>query len=313
MTGRLYMQALSSDFDSGRAASMHGAMKRLFLSGALCLGLLMVCASAGPASVTEQPTDPNASDAETPQTERLSQDLEDLIRQLRELRSDYYLKKTKDDAEAEKARRNREILQGDAEELRKQEGDLDEQIQRYKSELDDLRNQLVLRAVLRDVLRRQVEPFHSSQRAAIESGIPYRLQERLGRLETACRDSNDANSVSVGGQLGRFWSYAQEELRLGRSSETYTGRVTSGDGASPQARYFRVGQLVLGYVTEDGLQTGMWSSLPVGRGWSLISDAKQAGQVRDAVEILDRRQGPKLLRLPIAIQPAEDKSRGDGR
>ena len=115
--------------------------------------------------------------------------------------------------------------------------------------------------------------------------------------------------MSVVDQLGRLWSYVQDELRLARSSETYTGRLQMDNGTSPHVRYFRVGQLILGYVTEDGERTGMWSALSEGKGWLHISDPKQARQVRDAVDILDRRKGPRLVTLPIAIAPATSAGR----
>jgi len=272
---------------------------------------LVLLAPAGPADVTTHPTDPNDMHINSAQSQKLSRTLEGLVRQLRELRSNYYLQKAKDDALLEKARRNRETLQADLDDLRKQEADLDQQIQKYKSEVVGLREQLVSRSSLQKVVRQQIQPFRSTQRAAIENGAPYKQQDRIARLEAACEDCNDANATSVADQLGRVWSYAQEELRLGRSPETYTARVPSEDGPSPHARYFRVGQLILGYVTEDGRQTGMWSALSDRNGWLLISDPKQAEQVRDAVEILDRRQGPKLLMLPVAIQSADIA--GEGR
>jgi hypothetical protein len=54
----------------------------------------------------------------------------------------------------------------------------------------------------------------------------------------------------------------------------------------------------------------MWSALSDRKGWSLISDPKQADQVRDAIEILDRRQAPEFLILPVAIQSADIAGRG---
>jgi hypothetical protein len=102
--------------------------------------------------------------------------------------------------------------------------------------------------------------------------------------------------------LGHVWNYAQEEFRLSRSPETYTDRAPAKDGSTPYARYFRVGQLILGYVTEDGRQTAIWSSLLDNKGWQVITDQKQSSQIRSAVEILDRRQAPKLVILPITLR-----------
>ncbi|MBL7154763.1 MAG: DUF3450 family protein [Phycisphaerae bacterium] len=286
---------------------MRSSSVRLFV---VCVGLVVLFAAGRPAAMTAEPIDPNNAGLESPQSQKLSEKLEALIRQLRELRSNYYLQKAKDDAEIEKTRRNREILESDLEDVRRQEADLDQQNQKYDSEAEALRNELVERSGLQKVVRRQLEPFVSSQRAAIADGIPYKQQDRIARLQAACEDCNDVNGVSAADQLGRFWSYVQEELRLGRSSETYTARSPGVAGASPHARYFRVGQLVLGYVTEDGGRTGIWSALPKKKGWLLISDPKQSEQVRSAVAILDRRQGPKLLMLPVIMQ-SKSSTEGD--
>lgn len=309
MMVRLYMQVSSRDSDSRAPAPTCRPTSRCGRLCALCLGLLVLLIPSRPGAVTAGPADPNSIQLESPQLQKLSETLESLIRQLRELRSNYYVQKAQDDAQIQKARQNSEILQSDLDDLRQQEADLDQQVQKYKSEVEGLKNQLVLRSTLRAAVRRQIKPFRSSQRSAIESGAPYKQQDRIARLEAACEDSNDVNATSVADQLDRVWSYAQEELRLARSSETYTARIPSEDGASPYARYFRVGQLILGYVTEDGQQTGMWLALPDEKGWSAIFEPKQANQVRDAVEILDRRQGPKLVTLPVAIQ-SEDVGQG---
>lgn len=312
MMGRLYMQVWSRDSDSRVPEPTYRPTNRCGQLCALCLGLLVLLIPSRPAAVTAGPTDPNGTQVESPQLQKLSETLESLIRQLRELRSNHYLQKAQDDAQIQKARQNSEILQSDLDDLRQQEADLDQQIQRYESEVEGLKNQLVLKSALQTVVRRQIKPFHSSQRDAIESGAAYKQQDRIARLEAACEDSKDANATSVATQLDRVWSYAQEELRLARSSETYTARIPSEpavDLAGPYARYFRVGQLILGYVTEDGRQTGMWLALPDKKGWLSISEPKQANQVRDAVEILDRRQGPKLVTLPVAIQ-SENMAQG---
>ena len=71
-----------------------------------------------------------------------------------------------------------------------------------------------------------------------------------------------------------------------------------------------MGLRILGYMTEDGRQAAMWSSLPGHKDWLGITDMKQSGQIRSAVEILDRRQGPKLVTLPIALWSAGSEEGG---
>jgi hypothetical protein len=47
----------------------------------------------------------------------------------------------------------------------------------------------------------------------------------------------------------------------------------------------------------------MWMSLPDKKDWLFITDTKQSSHIRSAVEILDRRQGPRLVTLPIVFWP----------
>ena len=274
---------------------------------AFCLSFWILVVVGARACAAQEVADPNKPQQTNQQRER-SERLEELIRQLRQERSAYYVQKARSEATIEKARENRKILREQREELRRQEAESDQQLRKYEAEVEDLKEQLGPRASLKNVLAEQVRPFLVSQRAAIESGIPYKQQERIARLEAAVGDANAPSRILAADPLGHVWNYAQEELRLARSSETYTARAQTQDESAPYARFFRVGQKILGYVSEDGRLAAMWSSLQAD--WVFIADAKQAGQIREAVEILDRRQGPKLVRLPIALQATDSDEGG---
>ena len=227
----------------------------------LCLSLLVLLVLAKQIVAESDSTDPNKPQDTDKQVER-TEHLQDLIQQLRQQRTDYYVQKAKHDAQMQKAHQNCTILKDEVDDLRRQEAELDEQLQKYRSEVEEIEKDLILKTSLQNVVKQQIQPFISSQRKTIENGIPYKQQERITRLEAACNDCNAPNLVSMADQLGHIWNYAQEELRLARSPETYTERALTGEGYFPYARYFRVGQLILGYVTEDGQQTAIWSSLP---------------------------------------------------
>lgn len=275
----------------------------------LGLGLAVLVALAGQTVAASPATDSNKPQ-QTNRQKELSGRLEELIRQLRQERSAYYAQKSQYEAQTEKARENRKILQGELDDLRRQEGESDQQLQKYEEEVEDFKKQLVPKASLENVLREQIQLFLGAQRAVLENGIPYKQQERIARLEAAGGDANTPIRLSAADQLGHVWNYVQEELRLACSSETYTARARTDHGASPYARFFRVGQMILGYVTEDGQHAAIWSSLPPHRDWLIITDAKQAAQIRSAAEILDRRQGPKLVTLPIALASRDSSERG---
>ncbi|MHC4518300.1 MAG: DUF3450 family protein [Planctomycetota bacterium] len=232
---------------------------------------------------------------------RLMGRLQELVRQLRELRQDYYTQKTQDDAEIEAAQRDCDLLKSQVEDLGAQEASLDTELSDYRAQIRDLEEQLETKAVVRAVVDRELAAFTSAQARQIEAGVPYKQQERIARLRAGLPDPNAAAVFSVAERLGHLWSYAQEELRLAGSSETYTDRAVVEEDALPYARYFRVGQLMLGYVTEDAREAAMWLDSPTGGRWRAISDPKQLAQLRDAAEILDRRQAPRFVSLPIVL------------
>lgn len=273
------------------------------------LSLLVLAVLAGRSFAAPASADPNEPQERSKQAE-LSERLEELIRQLRQERSAYYVQKARQEAQIERARENRTLLQDELTELRKQGTESDRQLQTYQAEVDDLKKQLGSKASLEKVLAEQVRPFLANQRIEIEKGVPFKQQERLDRLEAAVGDVNTPGRMSMADQLGHAWNYTQEELRLARSSETYTARTQTDDDASPYARFFRVGQKILGYITEDGKQAAMWSPLSRPKNWLPITDIEPLGQLRSAVEILDRRQGPRLVTLPVAVQSADSPEGG---
>jgi len=231
----------------------------------------------------------------------LGQRLEDLVGQLRELRSSYYSRKARDNADIRQAEESQQVLRRQLEDLRRQEAEVDQQIAQHREDIRTIETQLQRRTVLREAVAKNMAVFVPEQEAQIRAGISYRRQERIDRLK--------AGIANVGG-LSQLWSYAQEELRLAGSSETYSDRAVTEDGASPHARYFRVGQLILGYVTEDGRHVAMWQHvLPEGR-WMSVTDPAQAAQVRHAVEILDRRQAPEFVFLPVLMGAGEPEPKG---
>jgi hypothetical protein len=296
MMALFFMQDSSKDSNSRETFRITSLRWCIF-----CLGLLVSTVFTGrtfAAPTAEEPNKPR----QTNRQKELSEQLEELIRRLRQQRSAYYVQKARLETQTEKARENRKILQSELDDLRKQHDESDQQLRKYEAEVGNLKEQLVLKESLENVLADRIRPFLENQKAAIVNCIPYKQQERIARLEAVVGDSNAPDSVSSSDQLGHVWNYAQEELRLARSSETYTARAKTDDESSPYARFFRVGQKILGYITEDGRQAAIWSSLQDGEPWMAVTDKKQSAQIRSAVEILDRRQGPKLVTLPIALE-----------
>ncbi len=296
MMALFFMQDSSKDSSSSKTFRITGMRWCIFF-----LGLLVSTVFTGRAFAAPTAEDPNKP-RQTNRQKELSEQLEDLIRRLRQERSAYYVEKSRLEAQTEKARENRKILQAELDDLRKQHEESDQQLRKYEAEVGNLKEQLVLKESIENILDDRIRPFIANQKAGIENGIPYKRQERIARLEAAVGDANAPDAVSLSDKLGHIWNYAREELRLARSSETYTARAKIEDGSSPYPRFFRSGQKILGYITEDGRQAAIWSSLLDDKRWMAVTDTKQSAQIRDAVEILDRRRGPRLVTLPIALE-----------
>jgi len=184
-------------------------------------------------------------------------------------------------------------------ELRRQETDLDAEIGKYRAELATMTGEATQRAYVRGVIADRISTFAIQQKDEITKGIPYRQKEHIARLGAGSADANDAVSRSATEQLGHLWSYAQEEMQLAGSSETYGERATIEGDLTPYARYFRVGQWMLGYITEDGRRTALWLPEYTGGAWEPVLEADQVNRVRSAEEILDRHQAPGIVLLPI--------------
>jgi len=264
----------------------------------LCAGIVVSCLLAHQAIAASPSTTETGN-----QTDPLDT-LQDLVSRLRTQRQDYYQRKARDDAEIQEAQENVRLLQPQVTELRRQEADLNEEIRKYQAELQTLAIQATQRTHVRRVIASKTESFAAQQENEIAKGIPYKQNERIARLRAGSADVNEVAPLSAAEQLGHLWSYAQEELRLAGSSETYSDRAAVEGDLTPYARYFRVGQLMLGYVTEDGRSTALWLPRFSGGMWQPVLDSGQATQVHDAVEILDRRQAPGFVSLPITTGPS---------
>jgi hypothetical protein len=178
-------------------------------------------------------------------------------------------------------------LEAELAEFKTRESEVDRQISEIRAEVDKLKASESALAAAQAGLKSVLEGAAAELRRAVESDIPFRLEERLVRAEGA-KES-----------LARHWTFLQEELRLARSGEAFTTEIPLSGGRRKAARCFRVGHLFAGYVTEDGLETGRWD----GKAWVPAGSPEEERSIREAVEILDRRRAPALLRLAPGGRP----------
>jgi hypothetical protein len=218
---------------------------------------------------------------------KLAEDLQGLVRKLREARAGFYQRHRTRLEQLEAARspvRRLEIELGD---LRAQDTRLDRSLAEARVSLEKLRQEEASdrrRAELGPELEKSIR----EGREFIDRGIPYRVSDRSGRLGAP-------GDGSLSDRLGRYWSFLQEEVRVARSGEALSMEVPLSGGRAKPSRVFRVGHLVMGFVTEDGLEAGLWN----GSQWVPPSDPLEEKTIREAIDILDRRRTPTLLTLPV--------------
>jgi hypothetical protein len=223
-----------------------------------------------------------------PQEEgKLTEELETLVRKLREDRAAYYSRHRARKEQLDSARSAERRLEPELAELRSREGDLERTLAEAKADLEKLKKERE-KDSLRLLLIPEVEKSIREGKDWIGQGIPYRVDDRLLRL-------GDPAGGTLQDKLSRYWSFLQEEVRIARSGEALSMEVPLTRGRAKPARVFRVGHLILGYVTEDGLEAGLWN----GKEWASSSTVQEEKAVRQAVDILDRRRAPELLSLPV--------------
>jgi FtsZ-binding cell division protein ZapB len=237
--------------------------------------------------------------AATPIVGDVADELQTVLRELRELRKGYYAERDERALEISKTLDTLAELRSDVGELERKRAEVlsnaaavREEIKNLEAERQSLQSEESETLVSIKTLA-QVAASH------VTHGIPYRVEQRL-KLVTSYVESSTASSAFM-----RLWAFSEEELRASRSGETYTDVISLPDGRIKDARFVRVGLQFLGFVTEDGRDVGLW--LP-GRGWltgdGLSEDEIEA--VRVATEVLDRRRGPQhvLLRMPLSLRGA---------
>lgn len=218
---------------------------------------------------------------------KLQDELRATLKTLREERSAYYQRRRTRSEALDAARAPVKRLEVELSELRTRQQEADKNLGEVKTELEKLRkdeagdaSRAALPAALEKALR-EAKDF-------VDRGIPYRTADRGLRL-------GKPGEGSPADQLSRYWSFLQEEFRVARSGEAYSAEVPLDGGRAKPARIFRVGHLILGYVTEDGLHAGLWN----GTQWVAPSSPEEEERIREAVETLDRRRSPSLLSLPV--------------
>lgn len=248
----------------------------------LLAGLILACAAL--VGVAAAPAEAPTGDAE---------ELERVLAELRDLRRGFYGDRRALEAQIDGMRVAITRLEAEVGTLDEQRVELETEQRAAKAAVTELNGALETARAERKAIVDACVRFAAAERGPVESGLPVRLDRRLGRLDVV-RDATTGAEA-----FGGAWSFFQEELRLARSGEMLGDRAKLPDGREKNARMVRVGHHFLGLVTEDGADVALW--VP-GEGWVTDPTRVHPEAVRTAVDIFDRRRVPTLVRLPLRLE-----------
>jgi len=231
----------------------------------------------------------------------LSEELRVVLGKLREERAAYYERQRNRAGQIEEAHSNSQKLEKQLTELREREEDIDRELAKLKNDVEQLRQEEQANVSAQLQLTDKIDKWIFNAAKMVEQGIPYRKEERLKRLTGSVENENSRQTPYLSDKLGGCWSFFQEEMRIAGSGESFTGQVSVGDDRLRHARLCRVGHQILGYLTEDGSETGIWLPGQDGLCWRHSSSGPEAEAIRAAVEILDHRERPRLISVPVEI------------
>ena len=249
------------------------------------------------------PPDPNRQQPLSPAPEtKMLRELRSVVQTLREERSAFYEKQQQFKSNIQQKRDDLADLDSQLAELRIQEAQVDQDLARIEQDVSKLTSELQSHQSRQAQWQKSMDQWIRRGLLSVNAGIPFRQSQRCKLLAPQQQETAEPEYFNAAETLGRIWSFFQEEMRLAQSGETYTQPLNIGDQRVKYVQLFRLGHLVLGYLTEDGQETGLWLTQKGGKQWQHNLTHKDDRAVRDAVEILNRRQEPKFISLPVSLQ-----------
>lgn len=135
----------------------------------------------------------------------------------------------------------------------------------------------------------------------IQSGLPFKIEERLGELD---RFRGELENGSVPAQRGvnRLWAYFEDEFRLSRDNSLHTQTIQLGD-ERVLADVAKLGSMALYFRTRDGR---LGQAQRQGSGWAFVelTEARQQAQVRNLFDALGKQIRQGWFELPLAAAGA---------
>lgn len=160
----------------------------------------------------------------------------------------------------------------------------------------------------RDALPATLDEMTERLRALIEADMPFRLDERLARVESLERSALESGTPSAE-RLEQMLSAWRTELEYGREMDAWRGRLVGSEEAR-EVQYLRVGRAGFYYLTPDGQQGGVWRAAD--RQWQPLDRAERT-EVGEAIRIARDQRSPRLLSLPLSVDIENASSQATGQ
>lgn len=268
----------------------------------LAAGGLLALAVSVPAA---EPS-PGRDGEEVKSPAQIQEELTQVLGALRRLRQGYYERKRAADERIASLAEQIAQLDERRARLTQEKEMLAEEVSTSAAETKRLREAGEKYDALCGEVRGVLRKFVQVQRKTVETGLPYRQEDRLVLLRRLTTEL-ERDEMPLSGLVELAWLFAQGELREGAEGSSYSDKMSLPGGREKPARFCRLGHLFLGFVTEDGKEAGY--AAPGKEGgfvWVTASPDEYGGQIRESVLILDRREPPRLLVLPLSVVPRKD-------
>jgi len=118
--------------------------------------------------------------------------------------------------------------------------------------------------------------------------------EETGRLDDFEKRTKDEHQdlTELFQELTRYY---RRQMQKGYTSEVYSGEVETAKGEIKKAKFLRVGEIILSYKTNDDEGFGLWD----GNRWEKNLSGRVKKSIREAIEIMEGRNIPRLVDFPI--------------
>ncbi len=135
----------------------------------------------------------------------------------------------------------------------------------------------------------------------IQSGLPFKVDERVGELDRF-RAELENGSVPAQRGVNRLWAYFEDEFRLSRDNSLHTQTIDLG-GERVLADVAKLGSMILYFRTRDGRlgqaqrQADRWAFVE-------LTDASQQVQINTLFDALGKQIRQGWFELPLVAAGA---------